>query len=206
MVDLGSHQIDIYNWFLQANPKSVIASGRTNFYDQKTHEWYDTVMAIYEYEAAQGPVSAFYQTISTNSSNGYFENFMGIEGSLVITEYPASRCGVYREDWVPETKWDRWVKKGYLKKQEGLDQAESEDNVGEIRPPSPKPATYDMLVEMDKPFHQPHLENFFDAIAGKAALNCPAEVGYQTAVAVLKVNEAVEAGRKLKFKPDDFVV
>ena len=53
-----------------------------------------------------------------------------------------------------------------------------------------------------------HLENFFDAIysGGKVELNCPAEVGYKTAVAVLKVSEAVEAGRKLEFKPDEFVV
>lgn len=206
IVDLGSHQIDIYNWFLKAHPKSVIASGRTNYYDKKTHEWYDTVMAVYEYETAQGPVTAFYQTISTNSSNGYFESFMGTEGTLVITERPASRCGVYREEWVLETKWDKWVKKGYLKKVEGLDQPESEDAVGEVRPPSPKPPKYDMLVKvkMDKPFHQPHLENFFDAIRGKAKLNCPAEIGYETAVAVLKVNEAIEAGRKLNFKPAEF--
>jgi len=107
---------------------------------------------------------------------------------------------------VLETKWDRWVEKGYLKKVEGLDQPESEDTVGEVRPPSPKPPKYDMLVEMDKPFHQPHLENFFDAIRGQTKLNCPAEVGYETAVAVLKVNEAVEAARKLNFEPEDFKV
>jgi len=38
---------------------------------------------------------------------------------------------------------------------------------------------------MDRPHHQPHLENFFDAIRGKANLNCPAEIGYETAVTVL---------------------
>jgi len=206
IVDLGSHQIDVYNWFLEANPKSVMASGRTNYYDKKTHEWYDTVMAVYEYETAQGPVTAFYQTISANSSNGYFESFMGTEGTLIITEHPASRCGVYREKWVLETKWDKWVKKGYLKKAEGLDQPESEDAVGEVRPPSPPPPRYDMLVKMNKPVHQPHLENFFDAIRGKAKLNCPTEIGYETAVTVLKVNEAVEAARKLNFQPEEFKV
>jgi len=35
-------------------------------------------------------------------------------------------------------------------------------------------------------------------------LNCPAEVGYETAAAVLKVNTAVEAGRKLAFEPAEF--
>jgi predicted dehydrogenase len=203
IVDLGSHQIDIYNWFLDAYPQSVMASGRTNYYDKNTHQWYDTVMAVYEYQTPQGPVTAFYQTISTNSGNGYFESFMGTEGTLVISE-PQYRCCVYRENWVLETKWDRWVKKGYLKKVEGLDQPESEDTVADVRPPSPKPARYDMLVNMNKPVHQPHLENFFDAVRGKASLNCPAEVGYDTAVAVLKVNAAAEAGRKLDFEPAEF--
>jgi hypothetical protein len=37
-------------------------------------------------------------------------------------------------------------------------------------------------------------------------MNCPAEVGYETAVTVLKVNEAVAAGRSLEFRPEDFTV
>ena len=49
IVDLGSHQIDIFTWFLDAVPSSVVASGGTDYYDKKTHEWYDTVMAIYEF-------------------------------------------------------------------------------------------------------------------------------------------------------------
>jgi hypothetical protein len=72
---------------------------------------------------------------------------------------------------------------------------------------SPKPPSYDIPVSMgNKRIHQFHLENFFDAIRGKAKLNCPGEIGYETAVTVLKVNEAVAAGRKLEFKPGDFEV
>ena len=47
IVDLGSHQIDIFSWFLEADPKSVMASGGTDYYDKKTHEWYDNGLAIY---------------------------------------------------------------------------------------------------------------------------------------------------------------
>ena len=71
-------------------------------------------------------------------------------------------------------------------------------------PPGWRLRSLKLPVEMNKPYHQPHLENFFDAIRGKAALNCPAEVGYKAAVAVLKINEAVEAGRKLAFEPEEF--
>jgi hypothetical protein len=56
------------------------------------------------------------------------------------------------------------------------------------------------------PYHKPHLENFFNAIRGNAKLNCPAEVGYETAVTVLKVNEAIEANQRLAFNPEEFKI
>jgi len=202
IVDLGSHQIDIFSWFLGANPVSVMASGGTDYYDKATHEWYDTVLAIYEYETKQQTVRAFYQTITTNSSQGYFETFMGDQGTLQISE-SASRGSVYREPSAPE--WDKWVKAGVLKapvEEEKPDTGAVLDVRETLAPPAFEiPATMG-----DKKYHQPHLENFFNAVRGKEKLNCPAEIGYETAVAVLKVNEAVEAGKKLKFKSDEFHV
>jgi hypothetical protein len=59
---------------------------------------------------------------------------------------------------------------------------------------------------MKKKYHQPHLENFFSSMRGKARLNCPAEIGYETAVTVLKVNESVDARARLAFKPEEFEI
>ena len=50
----------------------------------------------------------------------------------------------------------------------------------------------------------PHLQNFFDTIRGKATLNCPAEEAFQTAVSVLRVNEAIESRAPLAFTSADF--
>ena len=207
IVDLGSHQIDIYNWFLGANPTSVMASGGTDYYDKATHEWYDTVMAIYEYPTQEGLVRAYYQTITTNSSYGYYEIFMGDKGTLQISE-SAARGAVYREPTAPD--WDKWVKLGFInepaKKEEPQPAAkEGETVLLDVRETTAPPA-YELPVKMDKLYHQPHLENFFDAIRGKAKLTCPAELGYETAVTVLKVNEAVESARRLEFKPDEFKI
>ena len=205
IVDLGSHQIDVYNWLLEAQPKTVIADGGVDYWTD--WEWYDNVMAIYEYDTAAGPVRALYQTLTTSGSRGYFETFMGDEGTLSISE---DKAAVYREVYLLKDAWDPWVNKGYLSVPE--DQVvEEEPQVTEegaelnvaVSPPAPK---YDFMVTLDKPFHQPHLENFFEAVRGNAKLNCPAEVGYETAVTVLKVNDAVAAGRKLEFKPEDFIV
>jgi predicted dehydrogenase len=210
IVDLGSHQIDIYSWFLGANPKSVMASGGIDYWKppvtEIAHDWYDNVMAIYEYEVGDRTVRAFYQTITTNSSKGYFENFMGDEGSLEISE-SSGRGKLYREAWVPAENWEKWVKMGFIKEPVApKEEKPAGDAVLDVRE-SPKPPSYDIPVSMEgKPYHQPHLENFFDAVRdnGKTKLNCPAEAGYETAVTVLKVNDAVAAGTKLEFKPEDF--
>lgn len=204
IVDLGSHQIDIFNWFLEAQPASVMASGGTDYYDKSSHDWYDTVMAIYEYQTRQGTVRAFYQTLTTNSSNGYYENFLGDEATLSISE-AANRGAVYPEPSAP--KWDQWVKEGLvIEPKEPETPAEPEAGaVLDVRETLAPPA-YDLPVTMEKKYHQPHLENFFDAVRQKAKLNCPAEIGYETAVTVLKVNQAIEAKARLEFKPEEFSV
>jgi len=205
IVDLGSHQIDIYSWFLESNPRGVIASGGTDYYDKDTHEWYDTVMTIFDYETKEGVVRAFYQVLTTNSSQGYFETFMGDEGTLQISE-SASRGAVYREA-AATTDWAKWVELGLLNEpKEEEEKPAGEEAVLDVRETLAPPA-YEIPVTMDnKPYHQPHLENFFNAIRGKEKLNCPAEVGFETAVMTLKVNEAVEAQRRLEFKPEEFHV
>lgn len=201
IVDLGSHQIDIFNWFAKARPKAVMASGGTDYYEKATHEWYDTVMAIYEYDTADGVVRAYYQTLTTNSSEGYFENFLGDQGTLHISE-SAGRGGVYREPSAPS--WDKWVELGYVLAPEQEDLAAS-TAVLDVRE-TITPPEHELPVVFNDPYHQPHLENFFNTIRGKDTLNCDHDHGYETAVTVLKVNDAVQAGRRLVFDPKEFYV
>jgi predicted dehydrogenase len=205
IVDLGSHQIDIYNWFLGANPSHVMASGGLDYHDPKTHEWYDTVMAVYEYETKAGPVRAYYQTQTTNGSQGYFENFMGDQGTLVLSESEANYPGLlYRDPNAPS--WDEWVRRGWVAAPKLLERKEPEEGaVLDVRE-SISPDEHRVPVVLRDPYHQPHLENFFDAVRGKASLHCPPEIGYETAVTVLKVNEAIEAKQRLSFRPEDFRV
>lgn len=206
IVDLGSHQIDIYTWFLGVNPSHVMASGGLLYHDPKTHEWYDTVMAIYDYDTPAGPVKAYYQTQTTNGSQGYFENFMGDQGTLLISESEVNYAGrLYRDPNAPA--WDTWVQKGYITapKLQEVKQAEDTGAVADVRE-SISPDEHVVPVVLTDPYHQPHLQNFFDAVRGKAKLNCPAEIGYESAVSVLKVNEAIEAKSRLAFRPEDFHV
>ena len=201
IVDLGSHQIDIFNWFVEGLPHAVMASGGTDYYDKATHEWYDTVMAIYEYKTPGGIIRAYYQTLTTNSSEGYFENFLGDEGTLHISE-SAGRGGMYREPSSPS--WEKWVEMGYLVAPEPQDLTAS-TAVLDVRE-TIAPPEHELPVVFNDPYHKPHLQNFFNSIRGLETLNCDHDHGYETAVAVLKVNDAVKAGRRLVFDPKEFKV
>jgi len=205
IVDLGSHQIDIFSWFLGANPSHVMASGGLDYYDPATHEWYDTVMAIYEFDTPEGRARAYYQTQTTNGSQGYFENFMGDQGTLVLSESEANHPGhLYRDPNAPA--WDEWVRKGYVSAPKLQEQRPADaEAVLDIRE-SVSPDQHRIPVVLRDPYHPPHLQNFFNTVRGDATLNCPAEVGYETAVAVLKVNEAIDAKQRLAFGPGEFEV
>jgi predicted dehydrogenase len=213
--DLGAHQIDVFNWMLGSNPISVMAGGGRDYYPN--HEWYDNVFAIYEYPTPSGLVRTSYQVLTTTSAGGgYYEYFMGDEGALKMSENP-KYTKLYREARAPE--WDSWADKGLI----------SRPGSGEGAPPPVKPwelprehpplmskeavvdvretaalSAWDIPVTLDKAIHQPHLENFFDSVRGRAKLNCPGETALATCATVLRVNEAIAARSMLTFKPEDF--
>ena len=195
--DLGAHQIDMFNWFFDALPRNVIAAGGMDYY--KNHEWYDNAMVIYEYALPEGVVRAFYQVQTTTSAGGgYFEYFMGDEGSLRMSENP-SLSAVYREDRAPD--WSELVKKNYLRLKQV---APSEASGTKVDSRESKPLVgYDIPVTFNKKIHQPHLENFFKAIRGQAKLNCPADEAFASESIIFKANEAIAAKRMMEITKAD---
>lgn len=197
--DLGSHQIDIFNWFFDALPKSVMASGGNDYYPDR--QWYDNVMAVYEYDTPNGPARAFYQTLATTGAGGgYYEYFMGDEGAMRMSENPAF-TKMYRESSAPS--WDDWASKGFIRKEEAAAaKVQTKVDVRESAPPD----AYEIPVVLDKKPHTPHLENFFAAINGKAKLNSDGEHTFKSEMAIFRVNEAVAARKTLEFTKEDFEV
>ena len=200
MVDLGSHQIDLFSWVHGTPPKSVVASGGLDYY--KNWEWYDNVMAIYEFETKQGTARAFYQVQTTTQHGGFYETFMGENGSLVLSEIPERGNWAMREPHAPE--WDSLAKAGLLQSEAVPIQKSSTKNIYVDVRVTAEAGRWPLPVELAKPAHQPHLENFFDAVRSGTPLNCPAELAYESCVAVLKTNEAVKARRVVEFRPEQF--
>jgi len=201
--DLGSHQIDIFNWFLKARPKSVLASGGLDYYtEQKGRDWYDNVLAIYEYQTESGPVRGFYQVLNTTSLGGFYEQFMGDEGALVISD--DGKTGfITREVHAKRREWEDEASKIEQMGREAIELKVGETLTAEGK----KDPQAEQLAEMSqKDSRLLHLENFFNAIRGQGSLTCPPEIGFETCVSVLRVNEAIEAGRRIDFRPEEFVV
>ena len=200
IVDLGSHQIDLFSWAFGVNPSTVVASGGVDYY--RNREWYDNVMAIYEYETKEGPARAFYQVQTTTAHGGFYETFMGDDGSLVVSEVPQRGNWALREAHAPE--WDSLVKDGLLLTETApIRKVETRNVFLDVRVTA-ETGRWPLPVDLAKPAHQPHLENFFSAVRNGTPLSCPAAVAYESAVAVLKVNEAVKTRSMIRFRPEHF--
>ena len=195
--DLGSHQIDIFNWWLGVMPKSVIASGGLDYY--KNHDWPDNAMVIYEYPLAQGVARAFYQVQTTTSSGGgYFETFMGDDGTIKMSEDP-SLCAIYREARATAVSWDDLAQKGYVRARTSSAADAAKVDVRETA----QMAEYEIPVFFNKPPHQPHLENFFNAIRGTAKLNCPGDDAFSSEYTIHKANEAVASQTRITITAEE---
>ena len=194
--DLGAHQIDIFNWFFGVMPVSVTASGGVDYY--KEHEWFDNAMCIYEFKLPEGMARAFYQVQTTTSAGGgYWEYFMGDQGSIKMSENP-SITQLFKEA-APD--WSEFVQKNYVMIKKSP--AAAEENVKVDVRESKVLETFALPVTFNKAIHQPHLENFFKAIRGEAKLNCPADEAFGSEMVIFKANEAIAARRTIEINPND---
>ncbi|MFV1995374.1 MAG: Gfo/Idh/MocA family oxidoreductase [Verrucomicrobiales bacterium] len=193
--DLGAHQIDIFNWFLGTRPKSVMASGGRNFFKDREH--FDNVMCVFEYDTPEGGARAFYQVLTTTSSGGgYYESFMGTEGTIEISEREAF-TNIFRESGA-ERDWNQLVDRGVLKKGAAAAPPTGGDNAIAAYESAP-PDKFELPGGLNKPPHMPHIENFVAAIRGEAKLNCDARHALESEAPIYWVNPAAENHEIIQF-------
>jgi len=209
MVDLGSHQIDLFFWVWDCQPISVTAIGGNDYYNRQMN---DNVMAMYEFKTKEGKINrAYYQVLTTSSRGGFYEQFMGENGSLTISEIAARGNAVQREvrkDGPSEDDWAAFAKQGYVVKPRNPVAKAITSNYKVDARTTVAADGWPMPVDLLKPAHMPHLENFFFAVRKNKpeALNCPALLAYESAVAVLAANDSVAQRKTITFKPEDFHV
>ena len=199
--DLGAHQIDIFNWFLGTAPKTVFASGGNSYF--KDREQFDNVMCVFDYDTPQGEVRAFYQVLTTTSyGGGFWESFMGTEAAIKISEI-ASSSAIYREDGAKP--WDNLVDRGFLvRKPAPPKPPPSADTVASYE--SAPPEIFDLPGGFGKPAHQPHLENFFESVRGKAKLNCDARHAFESEAPIFLVNPSARSRQPIQVTSEHLTV
>ena len=139
----------------------------------------------------------FYQVQTTTKYGGFYEVFMGDDGALQISEVTQRGNWAMREAHAPE--WDSLVKDGLLLSEAPAIQKVDTRNIFVDVRVTAEAGRWPLPVDLAKPAHQPHLENFFSAVRGGTPLSCPAALAYESAVAVLKVNEAVSTRSFIRF-------
>jgi len=201
IADLGSHQIDIFNWILRTGPQSVQSTGGADNYPDT--EWYDNMLSLWDYKTEWGMVRGFYQVINTSSYGGYYEVFMGENAALEISEN-VNKGAIYPE---PVAQQKQWVNEA--KQSATQDAISILLNVGAtLKTKGGGPGAVKKMtggIEEKQP-HLMHLENFFGAIRdpNKVKLTCPPDDAFRTCVTVLKANEALAKGCKVSYDPKDF--
>lgn len=201
--DLGAHQIDIFNWFMDSKPTSLMASGGRSYFKNREH--FDNVMCIFDFGKLKTNPRAFYQVLTTTSAGGgYYEAFMGTEGTIEISEREAY-TNIYKESGASNNdQWEELVARGYLKKESAGSAAGGSDAIASYE--SAPPDKYSLPGGLSKPPHQPHIENFFDAIRGKAKLTCDARHALESELPIYYVNDAAEEKVVVKFTDEQLTV
>jgi len=204
MVDLGSHQIDLFFWAWDCAPISVTAVGGNDYFNRQMN---DNVMAIYEFKTHEGLINrAYYQVLTTSSRGGFYEQFMGENGSLTISEIAARGNAAQREVRAGVPTWDTFAKMGLVMPVKSPVKATVTTNAAIDVRVTAEADGWPLPVDLLKPAHMPHLENFFAAVRKGEKLNCPVDLAYESAVAVLAANRSVAERKTIYFKPEEFKV
>jgi len=222
MAELGSHQIDVTNWFLGGNmsflhrektgkdvaahdlhPIAVVGVGGVDYW-KDGREVFDNVQVIFEYPNGQ---KLCYQSIEMNQHDGYAEEFMGRNGTLVTSEDKNTGSLMFREPGIQEFGFEKFSQG---KTEVGGKQAikldatatTSQDKRGSTS--GQKLASDPTAAAKDNWYLS--LEDWVDCIRTNRKPFCDGRVGLADVVCVLAANEAMEKGTRVAIPKEAFQV
>jgi predicted dehydrogenase len=112
--ELGSHQIDAANWFLNSRPVAVTGVSSLAFWKDDGRDVPDTVQITVEY-----PNSVFlnYDATLANSFDGAYEMFFGSDAAVMLRE---SNAWMFKEVDSPLLGWEVYARKENFYKETGI--------------------------------------------------------------------------------------
>jgi predicted dehydrogenase len=82
VAELGTHQLDVANWFLDMVPLSVRGAGSINYWEDG-REVYDNINLVYSYPKG---VNVIYDSLISNKQYSLEEQIMGPEGTMEMQD------------------------------------------------------------------------------------------------------------------------
>ena len=181
--ELASHQVNAANWFLGAEPTSVMASGGVHRW-KDGREVYDHIYANFEYPGGR---TATYSSVESNALEDRYEVFFGTKATLLMkseVEALLFEEGAARGTGVQVTPRD----------------TSGAADASETRPAAAPGATSNVAAatgtERASATRQ-EISSFCSAIRVKTPLACGAEAAAGSARACIRGNESVAKGVKL---------
>lgn len=199
MAELGSHQIQVVNWFLNSAPTAVMGVGGVDYWKDGRDVW-DNVQVIYEYPEG---VKVTYQSLTTNQFDGFQEEFMGDKGTLITTVggNGLDKGLLYRE---PKAETLEWAQ--YTEKEKGANGKEGiilDASATKKLNTGAKIGEETLTTDGEgKDGYDLEFYNWVASIREGKPVYCDAETGLRTAVAILKANEAIKRQTRVAI-PDD---
>ena len=201
MAELGTHQIHVANWYLGEFPSAVVGMGGIDFWkDGRTT--YDNVEVVYEYPSK---VRLNYTSLTTNQYDGFYEQFMGKDGTLIVSQQTGGQY--FREPTAELADWmkDPANKAAGQRAQQGLKLdpeatkklGTTGTKVGEKTITGDVAGKDDYLLEM---------EDFFNSIRAGTPIACDWRDGLGATVSAVRAIEAMEKGTRVAIPASDYVL
>lgn len=193
MAELGSHQIDVVNWMLGETPCAVMGVGGVDYW-KDGRDVFDNVQCIFEYPSG---VKFQYQSLTTNQFDGFTEQFMGDQGTLILSP---GKAMLFREPRAEELAWEDMAHKEKIGGKEGivLDASKSPRLVQKQTEGQKLEAEQDVK----KDDYLLELEDFFLSIRDGHEPLCNARVALDTCIASIKANEAMDKLQRVIIPPE----
>lgn len=199
MAELGSHQMDVANWFIGVHPKRVFASGGIDYY-RDGREVFDNISCLYEYEITPPErkpytVRVSYTSLCSNAYEGAAELIMGSKGSLYLT---SSKGLLFQEKSADVVPWEG-----------GKDKAAADANAALVTAGKTLKLSNDPWAHRGAPFEidiaegndtRDELVSFIDHVRRRDSKTiADATVGLTDCATILIANQSVETGGWVEF-------
>jgi predicted dehydrogenase len=210
--EIGIQQIDTINWLLGRRPTAVTGFGSIALWDDgRTVD--DTVQAIFEYE---GGSTFSYQATLANSFDSEYEVIYGVDAAVMAR---GVRAWMFKEVDAPLLGWEVYARKEVFFEETGIalvaDATKSvkKDGAGAGAAPVDPPIYFALdafLINADMAataiedyaatFNVNDTKALREYVAGQMKTKAPAagyQEGYESAVVVIKANEAIQKRQRL---------